>query len=86
VEVCTIVVIVELVMKGVVVVRVVSVVTPVKNVLTKNKLKTLDFIGGFFMPKESSAELHGGNVTGICVEFVTIGATVDVNILLGFLW
>jgi hypothetical protein len=49
VEVCTIVVIVELVMKGVVVVRVVSVVTPVKNVLTKNNVKTLDFIGGFFM-------------------------------------
>jgi hypothetical protein len=49
VEVCTIVVIVELVMKGVVDVRVVSVVTPVKNVLTKNDLNTLDFIGGFFM-------------------------------------
>jgi hypothetical protein len=47
VEVCTIVVIVELVMKGVVDVRVVSVVTPVKNVLTKNNLNTLDFIGGF---------------------------------------
>jgi hypothetical protein len=42
-------VIVELVTRVVAVVRVVSVVTPVKNVLMKNKLKTLDFIGGFFM-------------------------------------
>jgi hypothetical protein len=48
VEVCTIVVIVELVMKGVVDVRVVSVVTPVKNVLTKNSIKTLYESKGFF--------------------------------------
>jgi hypothetical protein len=48
VEVCTIVVIVELVRKGVVVVRVVSVVTLVKNVLTKNNVKTSYESRGFF--------------------------------------
>jgi hypothetical protein len=58
-------VIVELVTRVVAVVGVVSVVTLVKNVLTKNKLKTLDFIGGFLWSGESSAELHGGNITGI---------------------
>jgi hypothetical protein len=51
VEVCTIVVIVEHVRKEVVVVRVVSVVTRVMNVLTKNNVKTLDFIGGFFIDR-----------------------------------
>jgi hypothetical protein len=50
-------VIVEFVTNLVVVVRVVSVVTPVKNVLTKNNLKTLDFIGGFLFEEGVGEDL-----------------------------
>jgi hypothetical protein len=70
VEICTIVVIVELVTKVVVVVVVVSVATLVKNVLTKNN-KDPRFYRGFFMDKiHRRPELNWYIMFGFTIQMI----------------